>query len=63
VIEIKDDDEVIHPANFINGLQNETMYHFHFLTPQDYDRYFEHVRDRNYSFLSRPDVILSENGV
>lgn len=77
VIEIKEDDEVNEPSpenrgkyraaiqhfELVNSLQNDTIYHFHFLTPQDYDRYFEHVRDRNYSFLSRLDVILNENGV
>ncbi len=77
VIEIKEDNEVNEPSpenkgkykaakqhfELLNSLQNEQEYHFHFLNPNDYDRFFEHVRDRNHGFISRLDVVLSENGI
>lgn len=76
VIEIKDDEEINEPSaenkgkykfaiqhfDLVNSLQDEQEYHFHFLTPLDYDRFFEDVRNQNFGFISRLDVILGENG-
>jgi type III restriction enzyme len=77
VIEIKDDEEVSDPSpenkgkykaanlhfDTLNSLQNECIYHFHFLAPEDYDLFFPALRQQNYTFVSRLDVALSENGV
>ncbi len=38
------------------------MYHFHFLTPTDYDAFFQFVRGGNYDFVSKLDAALGENG-
>jgi len=77
VIEIKDDSEVADPTDenkgkykaarqhfdTLNGSQAESVYHFHFLTPRDYDKFFKFLRDRNYSFTSELDAVLERNGV
>jgi type III restriction enzyme len=76
VIEIKADEELIEPADenkgkykaakqhfeVLNIQQSESVYHFHFLTPKDYDKFLQFVRDRNYDFVSELDVALGENG-
>jgi len=77
VIEIKDDEEVDDPSDenkgkyryarqhfeTLNQQQNECHYFFHFLTPRDYDTFFQFLRDGNYgSFVSTLDAVLGENG-
>lgn len=72
VIEIKGDEEVLEPSeenrgkfkaardhfSKLNALQSEQVYHFHFLTPSDYDAFFRFVREHNYSFVSGLDAAL-----
>jgi len=77
VIEIKGDEEVDDPSDenkgkyryarqhfeTLNQQQNESRYFFHFLSPRDYDTFFEFVRAGNHdSFVSALDVKLEENG-
>lgn len=76
VIEIKGDEELAEPSDenkgkykgakqhfeVVNTEQDESVYHFHFLTPKDYDKFFKFVRDGNYDFVSELDVALGENG-
>ena len=72
VIEIKGDEEVSDPSEEnrgkfkaarehfgkLNALQSEQVYHFHFLTPSDFDTFFQFVREHNYSFVSALDAAL-----
>lgn len=77
VIEIKGDEEIDDPSDenkgkyryacqhfeILNQQQNECRYYFHFLTPRDYDTFFQYLRDGNYqSFVSTLDAVLNENG-
>jgi type III restriction enzyme len=76
VIEIKGDEEIAEPADenkakykaarqhfeTLHAQQSEGVYHFHFLTPKDYDKFFKFVRDGNYHFVSELDVALANNG-
>ncbi|MEW6192650.1 MAG: DEAD/DEAH box helicase family protein [Bacillota bacterium] len=77
VIEIKWDKEISEPSDenkgkyryacqhfaTLNQQQNERRYFFHFLTPRDYDAFFQFIREGNYeSFVSTLDVVLGENG-
>ena len=77
VIEIKGDEEIGEPSDenkgkyryacqhfeMLNQQQNEIRYFFHFLTPRDYDAFFQFIRDGNYeSFVSNLDAVLGENG-
>ncbi len=76
VIEIKEDDEINDPSpenkgkyraaklhfKTLNELQSETVYHFHFLAPSDYDMFFQALRDGKNTFVtSGLDVVLAEN--
>jgi type III restriction enzyme len=77
VVEIKDDEELIEPSDenkgkfkaarqhfeTLNRQQSETIYHFHFLTPTDYDAFFKFLREGKYEFYSRLDAALEGNGV
>jgi type III restriction enzyme len=74
VVEIKSEDELADPADenrgkfraarqhfaTLNTQQAESIYHFHFLTPSDYDPFFQFVRDGNYSFVSKLDAALDD---
>lgn len=77
VIEIKGDEEIDDPSDenkgkyryacrhfeVLNQQQSECRYIFHFLTPKDYDVFFQYLRGGNYtSFVSTLDAVLSENG-
>ena len=76
VIEIKGDEELAEPSDenkgkykgavqhfqTLNAQQREVEYHFHFLTPTDYDTFFQFLRDCNYSFVSRLDAALGNHG-
>jgi type III restriction enzyme len=74
VVEIKSDDDVDNPSpenrgkwsaaigHFaeLNRLQDETAYHFCFLSPMDYDLFFDQLqKGRAMSFQSSLDVALS----
>jgi type III restriction enzyme len=75
VIEIKGDEELAEPSDenkgkykaakqhfeVLNTQQSESVYHFNFLTPKEYDKFFKFVRDGNYDFVSELDVALGEN--
>ena len=77
VIEIKGDEEIDDPSDenkgkyryarqhfeTLNQQQSECRYFFHFLTPRDYDAFFQFLREGNYgSFVSALDAVLGENG-
>jgi type III restriction enzyme len=76
VVETKGDEELAEPSDenkgkykaarqhfdTLNTQQNECVYHFHFLTPSDYDTFFQFLRERNYTFVSRLDAALGDNG-
>ena len=77
VIEIKGDEEIDDPSDenkgkyryarqhfeTLNQQQEESRYFFHFLTPRDYDAFFQFVREGNYeAFVSTLDAVLEENG-
>ena len=75
VIEIKSDEEISEPSDenkgkyrdarkhfdTLNAQQNEVIYYFHFLTPTDYDKFFQFLREENYSFVSELDSVLDGN--
>jgi type III restriction enzyme len=75
VVEIKSDDELREPSDennaknkaavkhfkILNEQQDETIYHFHFLTPENYGTFFRLLRDKNFNFVSKLDAEL-ENG-
>lgn len=73
VVEIKGDEEISEPSaenrgkrkaaiahfNILNELQSDIKYHFCFLTPKDYDLFFEHLRKgKAIGFQSSLDVEL-----
>lgn len=73
VVEIKDDTEVGDPSpenrgkikaarayfSQLNELQSETSYHFCFLSPSDYDVFFQQLRDQKHmTYQSNLDVTL-----
>ena len=76
VVEIKSDEEIADPSdenkgkykaaqehfNTLNEQQNESIYHFYFLTPTDYDAFFQFLREGKYSFVSKLNVALEGNG-
>jgi type III restriction enzyme len=77
VIEIKGDEEIGDPSlenkgkyryakkhfELLNTQQSEQTYCFHFLTPRDYDAFFQFLREGNYiAFVSSLDATLSRNG-
>ena len=76
IIEIKSDEEISEPSdenkgkykaaylhfNTLNTQQNELVYHFHFLTPTDYDTFFQFLREGNNNFISKLDAALDGNG-
>jgi len=75
-VEIKGDEEIGDPSDenkakykaakkhftILNEQQNENKYFFNFLTPEDYDYYFNHLRNGNYNFSSKLDAELEKNG-
>jgi len=76
VIEIKGDEEIREPSDenkakykaaknhfkTLNEQQDKLKYYFNFLTPEDYDYYFDHLRNGNYNFSSKLDAELEKNG-
>ena len=76
VIEIKGDEEIREPSDenkakykagkthfkTLNKQQDKLKYYFNFLTPEDYDYYFDHLRNGNFNFSSKLDAELEKNG-
>lgn len=76
VIEIKGDEEINEPSDenkakykaaknhfrTLNEQQDKLKYYFNFLTPEDYDYYFDQLRKGNFSFSSKLDAELDKNG-
>jgi len=74
VVEIKGDEELQEPSDenkgkyraavqhfeTLNNLKEESVYHFHFLTPTDYDTFFHFLRESNYDFMSKLDAELGK---
>ena len=77
VVEIKGDEEIRDPSDenkakykaakkhfdTLNEQQSILKYYFNFLTPEDYDYYFDHLREGNLNFNSKLDAELVKNGV
>jgi len=77
VAEIKGDEEITNPSDenkakwkaakqhfkILNEQQKEMEYHFNFLTPEDYDYYFDSIRKKKYQFTSKLDAELEKNGI
>ena len=77
VVEIKSDEEIRDPSDenkakykaakkhfdTLNEQQSKLRYYFNFLTPEDYDYYFNHLREGNLNFNSELDAELVKNGV
>ena len=49
--------------DLINREQRQREYHFHFLTPEDYDLFFQFLRERKMNFVSALDRALSDDNV
>lgn len=77
VIEIKGDEEISDTSTenkgkyryayehfkTLNTLQNEIQYHFHFLSPRDFDTFFKYLRENKEElFISSLDAVLDDNG-
>jgi len=76
VTEIKGDEEIREPSDenkakykaaknhfkTLNEQQKKLKYYFNFLTPEDYDYYFDHLRNGNFNFNSKLDAELEKNG-
>lgn len=76
VIEIKGDEEIREPSDenkakykaaknhfkTLNEQQDKLEYYFNFLTPEDYDYYFNQLRNGNFNFSSKLDAELEKNG-
>lgn len=77
VVEIKGDEEIREPSDenrakykaakrhfqTLNEQQDKMKYYFNFLTPEDYDYYFDHLRKGNFDFNSKLDAELAKNGM
>ena len=76
ITEIKGDEEIREPSdenkakykaakthfNTLNDQKDKLKYFFNFLTPEDYDYYFDHLKNGNFSFSSKLDAELEKNG-
>jgi len=76
VAEIKGDEEIREPSDenkakykaaknhfkTLNEQQDKLKYYFNFLTPEDYDYYFDHLKNGNFNFSSKLDAELEKNG-
>jgi len=72
VVEIKGDEEIRESSDenkakykaakthfkTLTQQQDKLKYYFNFLTPEDYDYYFDHIKNGNYSFSSKLDAEL-----
>jgi type III restriction enzyme len=76
VVEIKGDEEITDPSDenkgkyraaqehfkTLNDQQSESIYHFYFLTPTDYDAFFKFIREGKYTFISQLQTSLESAG-
>lgn len=76
VAEIKGDEEITNPSDenkakwkaakqhfkILNEQQKKMEYHFNFLTPEDYDYYFDSIRKKKFQFTSKLDAELEKKG-
>tara|TARA_B100000315_G_C14590687_1_gene595572 strand:- start:92 stop:487 length:396 start_codon:yes stop_codon:yes gene_type:complete len=76
VIEIKGEEEIKNPSDenkvkfkaakkhffILNNQQSNIHYFFNFLTPEDYDYFFDHLQKKNFKFNSKLDAELEKNG-
>jgi type III restriction enzyme len=75
VVEIKGDEELDDPSpenrakyqaarnhfSLLNKMVQDQEYRFHFLTPRDYDAFFQFLRDGRRDYTSSLDVALTNN--
>jgi type III restriction enzyme len=76
VVEIKSDEEIAQPSDenkakykagknhfkTLNKFQPDSVYYFNFLSPQDYELYFDLIRKKEFHFTSNLDAVLEQNG-
>ena len=76
VVEVKGDEELDDPSDEnrakyraavdhfaqVNAMTGDTMYSIHFLTPRDYDAFFQFVRDGRANYTSVLDAVLADSG-
>ena len=49
--------------SLVNGHQKKRRYHFYFVSPKDYDKFFQSIRDGKYAtFQSELHTLLNQNG-
>jgi len=77
VVEIKGDEEIAQPSDenkakykagknhfeTLNEFQSDSVYYFNFLSPQDYELYFDWIRKKEFNFTSNLDAALEQNGM
>jgi type III restriction enzyme len=75
VVEIKGDEEHDDPSvenrakyraaknhfSLVNNMVQDHEYRFHFLTPKDYDAFFQFLREGLHDYISSLDVALTNN--
>ena len=74
-MEIKGDEEITQPSDenkakfkaatthfeTLNKFQSDSIYYFNFLSPQDYELYFDRIRKKEFNFTSNLDAVLEQN--
>lgn len=77
VVEIKGDEEIAQPSDenkakykagknhfkTLNEFQSDSIYYFNFLSPQDYELYFDRIRKKEFNFTSNLDAALEQNSL
>jgi type III restriction enzyme len=77
VVEIKADEEIAQPSDenkakykagknhfkTLNEFQSDSVYYFNFLSPQDYELYFDRIRKKEFNFTSNLDAVLEQNSL
>lgn len=77
VVEIKGDEEIAQPSDenkakykagknhfkTLNEFQSDSVYYFNFLSPQDYELYFDRIRKKEFNFTSNLDAVLEQNSL
>jgi len=75
-VEIKGDEEIAQPSDenkakykaaknhfkTLNKFQSNAVYYFNFLSPRDYELYFDRIREKEFNFTSNLDAVLEQNG-
>ncbi|MBU4057334.1 hypothetical protein KJ695_05515, partial [Patescibacteria group bacterium] len=76
-VEIKGDEEIAQPSDenkakykaaknhfkTLNTFQSDSVYCFNFLSPRDYELYFDRIRKEEFNFTSNLDAVLEQNGL